>query len=483
MLFVLVTLVGCRKQDACQPLDELPIEDLSADPQDTGPLQDAFTQFATWFQAEPCVSRVEVRDTVDATYPGYDGEYEEVSRSIYLEPGWNGVVVRHELCHAADNSLGWLSLEHAADLDGIELTGCSACDDLSMRLSETFAEHCAEGPSAVGLARALDDVFPELGVEPDALSALLHDQIFDVTGFDLPDSPSTGSVVGVPLDSEDCQLGMEDMRTGPDGLYALATPSHSLPRVGDLVRPGRGQGPRPRLMRLDSTTGAVEFQRPWADAPHRLGTTLTGGDPAIVWLTGHDGPVRAWRVDAWDDVTVLQPPSDSFEAGAAHDGVVLLGKDNSAGVQLWTWDINSGESQTVELPDDLPDSYTLFSISAAPDGWLVAVQADYRGSALWLSSDGTWTREETLPATWSPDRVVPVGDGLALNWTLYEPDWSSGTHRGVATWTPGEDWTVWNAPDMGSFWQAAPVGEDLALAWLSGDCTGNHWRVTTVALP
>ncbi|NOY27643.1 MAG: hypothetical protein GXP62_17395 [Oligoflexia bacterium] len=479
MLFALVTLVGCRKQDACQPLDDLPIEDLSADPQDTGPLQDAFTRFATWFQTQPCVSRVQLVDQVSADYPFYNGQYDDASRSILLEPSWDGAVVRHELCHAADNSLGWLSLEHAADFDGIELTGCPACDDLSMRLIETFAARCEEGPTAVGLARALDDVFPEYGVEPDGLSALLHDQIFDVTGFDLPDSPPTGSVLGVPLDIDDPHFELGWMRKGPDGTYALAWPGESHPH-----RAGLGQGEKPELMRLDSTTGAVEFQCPWAYGPPISQIALTGGDPVVVWSLGDAGPVRAWRVDAWDDITLLQPPSDSFKAGAAHDGVVLLGKETSAGVQLWTWDISSGESQTVELPDDLPDSYTLFSISAAPEGWLVAVQADYRGSALWLSSDSTWTREEALPATWNPDRVVPVGDGLALIWGLFESDWMMYQgYTGVATWTPAEDWTVWTATDSAGSWRVASVDDAVAMVWSTYDDSDKPWRVATVDLP
>ena len=71
--------------------------------------------------------------------------------------------MRHELCHAADSTLGWVSLGHMPDGELPE----------DKALVEAFAAACEQGPSNTGRALALADACPSATLNPPSPEALL----------------------------------------------------------------------------------------------------------------------------------------------------------------------------------------------------------------------------------------------------------------------------------------------------------------------
>lgn len=292
------------------------------------------------------------------------GLYQGPRQPILLATGSGFDTAVHEMCHAADERLGWLSMEHPADYPVTHIDPVSYTSRMS-QIRESFARACEAGPGGLSLVRAmeqrcgvpiehpgyervLDEVYENVGVLTAAaplgtlswttwgLSALLGDGL-------LIDAASGGTHVWLlvedppPPDPEPALEAVRPLRrlrvVGVDPRTGAATASITLLRQ---VAYKEGSDPLRAFRFLDSV-----------------------GDPVLV-ESGSESHAVMWRVDEGQGVLERLP-----------DAQVSLGADYSPevgggavvdGVALWRW--------VGRAPDGVPET-----TEAGVVGW-VAVELE-----------------------------------------------------------------------------------------------------------
>ncbi len=491
---VLLLATGCvpdASPGPCQPLRTVPIRDLSGTlgTEELDEVRRLFVDAGAMFPVERCVTDVFLDAPLNEDEDWMAGVYQDWDRSIGLDIdlGIDSWVVRHELCHAADFDAGWLSLQAADAVTSVNLVGCAWCDDYELRLVETFADNCADGPQPVMLRRRLANAFGDDAVDLTALDELFSDRVFAHEGWDV--DPGTVSVAlpeGVPLIDRDTISLASWLRVGDGGdTYALV---HDAPDTVDLAYAagldalhGPTTGPRQMLARVDPVQGFVSVAggRPWAGRQDIADIMLRDGTPGLaVGLDLDDALVTAWLLREGAPQELAVP--DGLIPRTVSGGRVLLTDDGAGPLRLYVWDPDSGALDAVDLPDDLRHAEEFVVATPRDDGWLVTLREHGRGVALWLESDLRWTRRATLPGAWELYRVFAYGDGMAM---LVYDEGGPGNRKGWATWQPDAGWRVGWPTKRGGVDSTVVVDGELWLEWWTeiteDDASGTSSSVAT----
>ncbi len=157
---------GCA---SCPTFEETVVVDedgvLSAE--ELSAFEQAVDEVASWVRLEgACVAEVEISEDLVPGFSrdGFSHEWSGLYRGdgqIRVKPDASPTTVRHELCHAVDDVLGWpSSAEEEVFRPHADALQKDDYSDLG-QLHESFAEACAEGPRDQALYAEVDRVCGE----------------------------------------------------------------------------------------------------------------------------------------------------------------------------------------------------------------------------------------------------------------------------------------------------------------------------------
>ncbi len=267
-----------------------------------------------------CVLGVKVRPIL---WPNAGGMYKGDGQWILVEPDHitdSMRPIRHELCHAWDQHMGWPSLDHPDlfQVEDIERVTNYWTDEA--RIRESFAEACDGGPYELGIQRGLEAA---CAVE---LIGRRRRWVMDQVFVDYPERwPYQGKE---RFEHAPLPLGgfthLRELVVVNDRLLALTKTEHDRDVAFWSVTPsgdGLGDeaagselpsGNRYHIRELDPATGETLWSFEVTDRiePWGVEFTLLGGPGGPLLVTVTDAATRAWRLDLeqqrWSEVAL--PP-------------------------------------------------------------------------------------------------------------------------------------------------------------------------------
>jgi hypothetical protein len=149
-------LLGCA--EPCLDLVDVLVEDPDdlATEEEEVEIRAAMDEFASWIgDLDLCVECVRIRWISPL---GVGGLWRVSDSTVTLEPHDSDFtrITRHELCHAADYAMGWVSLEHPRLFDFRRVEYSELYTTVDERTVEAFARACEGGPPPTGIDLGLD---------------------------------------------------------------------------------------------------------------------------------------------------------------------------------------------------------------------------------------------------------------------------------------------------------------------------------------
>ncbi len=439
-----------------------------------------------------CVPEVQIRSEIlegRAT-----GLYQGPMNPILVVPEAGERTTVHELCHAADQRLGWLSDEHP-ELFPVTHIEPVLYRSRSSQVHESFARACEAGPEGLGLVRAVE---ARCGVPLEHPGySLVLDEVYEAA----PSVARSAALRSLQTEeiSVDAIVGdgtLLDVASGGRLIWMVIRDPDPLLEAGDLTDFFTRQ--MWRVVGWSPVTRQAEvihtlLRRPptllsgHGDLRHfRLLDSVE--DPILV-----EGTARAtthlWRLDEQTGgmVRLADQPyvtggegAQSLSGGVVQNGVALLRVDNPpedvAGAlqspnRSPVYEGLAGQGWVaIEL-----DSGRVIDDHSIYDGWF---DARLSGGTLTLTAtvDGTTWGSGSYDATsqiWAPDLVRTVDEaGSAKVWrtsaaALSNPVTVDPSGRVLALWSNPQ---IWHAVDLRKF----PVLSDPAsnTYWVPDDlCT------------
>jgi hypothetical protein len=381
-MLVWLALIACAPECEPRPVASLSIEVVDDPEPDT--LQaaaSALTEFRTWYpHDEICVASIEVA-RLD---PDYAGTYNTRTGRLHLAPDLDaddiGEVVRHELCHAADNTWGIVDSNPNFWLE----TEVSDAYRRAQVPEEQFADACELGPRDHHRWRLTEEV---CGVQYTTRSLTGLDVIREQVYTRAPRMPwgsPSREVVALPT--------IQDV--SPSAAYA-AVGATIVEVDGDVVK------------WRDPTTWAIER------------TLAVKGLSYPYIAAGDTGPyLRSAGADTWYAITPdhleALPGCGDVYYGVVVDGVVWNADLDRDTATLYGCDLHSGEAVPLihapappfplDTSEGTVDEVEPILIGASVGLW-------YPGAGLmWQTEEGAWASIE-LPWYFMVAGVTPTLDG------------------------------------------------------------------------
>ena len=400
-------VAGC----ACPRLDAVPIRDPEAlaAPEQAEDIRAALEDFLAWTGGTGvCIPAVEL--TSDQQLEGALGRWDGEGRPLLVEGGHSrayGTMV-HELCHAWDEGAGDESDWHADLFRPGEVTDIEVYDTRQLRVRESFARACEDGPLDL---RLRDDWAERCGLETrDPGERWIRDEVYsvrrDAARIDdlAPERHSLDAMLG--------GLRVLDAVAGRGRIWLLAMrgrPFHPLqpPRVYHVV------------LAIDPTDGAVVGRAMLRRSPDvRSRFRLVGGEAGAllvedtesgIFLSTLDGEARP------GPPLRLPPETVRWDGAAVVDGHLwMTGVDEVAPDGLTVLDLQTGELEPAPLDPPLPLWRSVFGqVSWTPDGTVLVGGFTERLGVGVLRIDpdsGRW-EPVALPDGAEPGRVGGLPDG------------------------------------------------------------------------
>ncbi len=398
MLLLLLAACGCPDFDQTAIVDR------------TGTLTDeqltAYRTHLDWFSEVTgldgaCVNEVRIHDDLESHGEAIGGLYSGYARLIRMDIDAPLSSFTHELCHAADDALGDLSLAHPDlfDLESVEV-GKLYSDDAE-RTREAFARACVSATADLRIARGLADTCGE------PLDTATHDFLRAEVWRNYQDPPM--------------ELAFADVETGQPWQLAdllgdvivleIAGTARTIallvagwPEPAMRGSPG-DEGHRLHLLHIDPWTQTLVSATDLRQRTYDQASVLHGDDAAWVLLNDPAAGTRALRVPVEGGIDRHPFPE---LLTLPYDGGAVVGDT------AWLLSASLPDGPVAVMGIDLPT----LQVDDAP-----AMVLDQGGSPYW--------------------RLVPTGGG-----------------PGVALWNPDASITVVALADGA----ATPVGPEIPLA-------------------
>ena len=364
-------------------------------------LRSAVTQFADWSGLERvCATTITVSppDLAEA-----EGEYDTRSGQIEIHPeaSWPYEATVHELCHAVDETLGRISLDHpklfpAERLKAEDHYGSSS---RRTRTREVFARQCEAGPPDAGRRTAWAGCGADNAYLSPVASELLQDQVFPGAPTFAWDEPGLGLEeqatwsLDPPEDAPEASLHLQS-----DGVHVVALWERGAGRAWDVDH----------LDPLDGSVAGTTTVRP-CPGPEACEVRVLSS-PTGPWLYTDEGRLWELRPEGSESTRNAFCESWPFEVladgrlwDAWHDDI-LLGCDPEIGD--WTY----GEVDEGPLRFDArvePLEATALTLGDGPALFRKGV------GAAWLDDDDD-VHQLSLPWGLRVDQLAATPDGRWL---------------------------------------------------------------------
>ena len=387
-------------------------------------MREALQAFSDWTGgAGVCVPAVHVtgEDDLEGALGRWDGNGRSLKVSGGLRTSYSVVV--HELCHAWDEGAGFPTQWRADLFPPDEVEDLDAYPSAGLRIQESFARVCEDGPVDLRLAADLAErcgLQPGLGPE-HFVAAQVYAQVRrgDADVLDL-------ALERTPLDATLAGLRVLDVVAGGGRLWVLAVRARPF-------SPLQPQRIYHVLLGLDPLTGdrvtSAMFRR---EPDERRRFRLVGGQPGPLLV--EEGPDEAW-VSAVDTETGRPDTTHSWPAAVRWESAVRLddalwttGIDDMGAGGLATVDWVTGVATGALLDPPLPHWREVFGrISLSAQGELVVGGFTERlgaGALIVDPATRTW-RAVAMPEGAETARLAPLPDGRIVTGV----SWYLGDHR------------------------------------------------------
>lgn len=248
---------GC----ACPDFDDMHVSDPEGltTAAELGLIRQAISDFARWTGEEGvCVPGIELREELSDGYAV--GTYSGPRKNILQVPGSGHSTAVHELCHAIDERMGWMSEDHP------RLFPVGHIDPVlypyrSIQMHESMARICEFGPKGLDLQATLENTCGWELAHPgqDLILREVYDQVSPVRTARTPGGFSFSTISLASLAGP--QLALVDMASGERLVWMLSSEVEGTP---DPELLGSMAAPRAVVLRgIEPRTGALV-------AEHRL---------------------------------------------------------------------------------------------------------------------------------------------------------------------------------------------------------------------
>lgn len=409
-------------------------------------------RFQEWTALEGvCVPEIQVVDHL----PGFDGFYAGPHRPIHINDRVDDPreITLHELCHGADDSLGFPSDANASLFPETRIQNTDTYRTENARQREAFARACESGPRDFAL---LDALTPLCGDRRRPVDQAMRDILY--AGY--TDAPAPDDLVPLTADHLSPRLPLEAL--APYRLHRVA-PADDGGLYLILIAHERPDDP-PFFARLDPETRQLSGIWSLPEAGENLLWSLLPADsgPPLVICAGLTG-ARAYRLRAdstWRPVAGLpdlapQARVRGFLEGDRLWGAALLRDQPHEDLFFIDLDRARQTLQTLRLPAQ-GSLLSLDAVSPLPDGRVLVSATDADGTRLYRSprsSGDGW--EIHRPPLQTTGTIRPLSDGrLLLPWTQAAAE---GDLLGLATWSLDSGrWDVLGDPCGADAWTSPP---------------------------
>lgn len=316
----------------CGPWEDLEVRDPDGllDESDHVAIEAGIALFIDWTdRTETCVQYIEAREELEVSGYSLRGRYRSSPNRIHVAEQSPQELYRtttHEICHAADDELGWVS-EGAAEvlLPHTESLNTELYDTEEMRLGEAFARICAAGPSASWLSQEMASTCGFSGIDPGV--TFVREQLFEPQ-----EPPALGGFAILATEPQALEEldGAQSLvaAAGPDALYALG---RSLAEPEGLITPW--------LFEIDPSSGQVvdrlalesfELGRDESGNPLAWRYSLIASSQGVLLVERQQEAafrVRSGPLRLDTEPALMVPPSGSPLAGfESSEGLLLFGE-------------------------------------------------------------------------------------------------------------------------------------------------------------
>jgi len=255
-----------------------------------------FEQWSGWRTV--CVPELQVRS--ELREGAIIGLYQGAHQPIQLATGSGHDTAVHEMCHAADDRLGWLSHDHPDLFPVTHIDSVTYASRLS-QVRESFARTCETGPSGLSLMRGVEE---RCGVP---LEHPGHQLVVDLVYEGA--KPVSAAANIRTLGQRD--IGVEHLVGAEGQVRDVASGGRLLWLVVEDLPPLRDAGNptdhlnlvKWRLLGIAPETGVLEQEHvllrelPTREVERRMFRILDSADDPIVVEGTDEAPTHVWRLD------------------------------------------------------------------------------------------------------------------------------------------------------------------------------------------